>query len=174
MSVKVFSNNLRFQVVLCVLAVANAVNVVTGDSEIRFPGLDVSITEGIFNLGLPVAMLFLWTRFGHLFNSLIQNRVVLWKLLDALKDPKHSDVLTLRSLLHDHALLDAYFLHFHPRLHMLWAPGRWASATILGSYAGVFGAIHTAILGTAYLGGRSAVAGNVHPLLVCCLINSRR
>ncbi|HYF15882.1 MAG TPA: hypothetical protein VD971_12505 [Phycisphaerales bacterium] len=116
--------------------------------------LGVSIPMRYMRLLLPLGMLFCWMEFGFLFNRLIDNRVSLYVLVEALEktrlmegvvDNRHY-VVSAQSLARDDFFVDNWFLAFRPQYILVTRTSALATYTGVALFAAFHGLAHACAL----------------------------
>jgi hypothetical protein len=136
--------------------------------KVPVAGLDVPIRWAY--LALPVCLVYLWLRFGFILNELIDARIVLWKITEALQAPvsafgNPADPATIEAWRHalytfshnpaiyDGGFLDGWFVTFQPEYTLLGT--KMPMASLLMFLFGIFfGCSNGAALGLLLHGYR--------------------
>ena len=119
------SSNLFYQLLANVIAV---VIVISRLKNFTIPVIEQTVRAEFVYLSLPLCLLFLWAQFGYLLNTLIDERMALWTLAEALEPliesakglEKPNDGLwhqflstfSVRPELHDGAYMNGWFICF--------------------------------------------------------------
>lgn len=96
---------------------------------------DLSVPAWAAHFVVVLSLFYLWIEFGALLKRLINERVLLWRMLNRIEGApsEASPVWTRRNLLNVHGVLDVWFMSFLPN-HSVHQPDAAARVTKLIQY----------------------------------------
>jgi hypothetical protein len=140
------------------LFVATAVIVTYQKSEtFRIPVIEKDVHLHWVCLAIPICLAYLWVHFGFLLNQVIDARIALWKITDALVSPPndafHGDewrraIKTFSALpaTYDGGFLDGWFITFKTEYTIFNKP-HWVSKVLMVLFGMFFGISNGLCLG---------------------------
>ena len=147
-----FEANMFMQAALIVFA---AFMLFSKDDKFKVPVIDLELERNWFYFVVPLALLFLWLRFGFLLDSLIKTRIYGWELLRQMAD--HVTVVDLRSgaaLFEDSGFVDGWFVCYREaNEHLLNLESRGLVNFLFPAIFGfLLGANHACVVTVAHIG----------------------
>jgi hypothetical protein len=142
--------NLKFQLMFTVFALIVLFQQgKTRHAPMKIPILDVDVPALWLHLCAIFGLLWLWLQFGYLLDRIIDDRLVLYRIIAAGEAVGPSSVLSLRGALGDAGLADAWFVTFRPE-HSNLPGAAGAFITVPLSLCAVFfGLGHACVYGLA-------------------------
>jgi len=165
-----FQTKLFMQDALVIFAVFMLFN----DEEFfEVPVIGIKLQRNWLYFVVPIALLFLWLRFGFLLDGLIKTRIYGWELARQMAvNSTPADVRSAASLFEDAGFLDGWFVCYRDsREHLIDLKFKWLVAIIFPAVFGILlGANHACVVAVAHIGNaRLKDKLNQRPRLRACL-----
>jgi hypothetical protein len=125
------------------------------DESFEIPLIKIKLLRSWLHFIVPLALLFLWLRFGFLLDGLVKTRVYGWDLFlqQAGESPTKEYIRTGASLFEDSGFMDGWFALFRPGEHLIDPKLVNCVVIIFPCVFGVLiGANHACLLTIAHVG----------------------
>ena len=142
-----------------VFSVADFLAMRRSHGSFKVPLIGIELANQWFLMMLPACLLYLWVRFGFLFNELVNDRIFLWNVSDLFEAKNHERntelrnaqyTYSIRTVVYDGLYIDGWFAVFRRRKYVIEVPHSWIISLFVGIGGVLIGLTHVCMLGSIY------------------------